>query len=160
MNFCYPCCIQTNLRPKQNQKKFLFSTDKKRKKIHMSANSSKNLGKNVDDLRDEQSVIKIQSIGRRKLAQRRVALQRELHAERTAERDTFRQQPIAMPADDLEEANAAAAQQQSSGADGLRHPVHPFNKADPSKFVVKDKDQVAGGMQRVYRRMLQSKTWW
>ena len=111
-------------------------------------------------LQDEPSIVKIQAVGRRKLAQRKIALQRELQNEKKAEIDNYRKQPIEMPVDELEVAEASAKQDSAAEADSLRHPVHPFNKADPGKFEVIGKDQVAGGMQRVYRRMLQSKTWW
>ena len=116
--------------------------------------------RSVVTLQDEPSIVKIQSIGRRKLARRKVALQRELQNEKQAEVDNYRKQPIEMPVDDLEVAAASVKQDVEVEASSLRHPVHPFNKADPSKFQVTGQDQVAGGMQRVYRRMLQSKTWW
>jgi hypothetical protein len=111
-------------------------------------------------IQDEKSVIVIQSIGRRKLAQRKAALQKELIDEKKAEENKFRQQPIEMPVDELEIAEASSKQDLQQDANSLRHPVHPFNKADPHKFEVVGQDKVAGGMQRVYRRMLQSKNWW
>ncbi len=111
-------------------------------------------------LTDEASIVKVQSVGRRKLAQRRVMQQQQQRNQEREERERLRSEEIEMPLDELEVRKAETDEEKRRAADALRHPTHPFLRADPSKFVVKDQDKVAAGMQRVYRRMLQSRNWW
>jgi hypothetical protein len=114
----------------------------------------------ADTTSDEAKIVKIQALGRRKIAYRKAQDQKRLRDEIAAAERAKRSAPIAMPVDALELAAQESARAVAADAEALRHPPHPFSAADPSRFVVKDRDNVAAGMQRVYRRMLQSKTWW